>query len=560
MSCSRATSPSAAPSSAATAVRSRSSSAMRSWRCGAFRSRTRTTPSGPSAPDSSWWRAWRTWAQDVGAPGLALRVGIVTGEVAVTVGATDRGHGRRRRRQHRRPGAGHRPAGRGLGRRHDALPDGGGHRVRRRRRACPEGQGRALAAARRAGGRATRGGALRIDGLEAPHTGRDREIRLLKELFHATVETRRPRIVVVDGEAGIGKSRLVWEFEKYVDGLSDVTAWHRGRCLSYGDGVAFWALAEAVRTRLGLTEADAGDRGEHPPRRGARRVRPGRARAVRGCDPGSRRLSVPSRPSGLRRARSCSQPGPRSSSGSARATRWARPRDRRRPARRRRRCWTSSTTCSATAQRGIFVLALARPELLARRHDLGGRRKTVIRLEPARRRGHGHARRRARGRPVHHEPERCPRRARGGRPAVRRRDRPGTHRPRRWSSPRTAGTCRPPELSLDVDTMGAPASLQALVAARLDALSPRSDASWPMPACSARVFTRAGLTALPEGDDLDGSSPPCSARRSSASRPTGLRSSTVSSGSSRQSSGRSPTPPCPPRPKGQAPRRGRVPR
>ncbi len=65
--------------------------------------------------------------------------------------------------------------------------------------------------------------------------------------------------MVLDGEAGIGKSRLAWEFEKYVDGLAASVLWHRGRCLSYGDGVAFWALAEAMRARFGLVEADAGD-------------------------------------------------------------------------------------------------------------------------------------------------------------------------------------------------------------------------------------------------------------------------------------------------------------
>jgi len=32
--------------------------------------------------------------------------------------------------------------------------------------------------------------------------------------------------------------------------------WHRGRCLSYGEGVAFWALAEIVRQRLGIAEED----------------------------------------------------------------------------------------------------------------------------------------------------------------------------------------------------------------------------------------------------------------------------------------------------------------
>lgn len=108
------------------------------------------------------------------------------------------------------------------------------------------------------------GGAQRVDGLEAPLAGRERELRMVKELFHATVESGRPRLVIVDGEAGIGKTRLAWEFEKYSSALETVTAWHRGRCLSYGDGVAYWALAEAVRTRLGLVdEAPASDLADH---------------------------------------------------------------------------------------------------------------------------------------------------------------------------------------------------------------------------------------------------------------------------------------------------------
>jgi class 3 adenylate cyclase len=59
-----------------------------------------------------------------------------------------------------------------------------------------------------------------------------------------------------DGIAGIGKSRLAWEFYKYMDGLSDLFRWHRGRCLSYGEGVAYWALAEMVRGRAGILEAE----------------------------------------------------------------------------------------------------------------------------------------------------------------------------------------------------------------------------------------------------------------------------------------------------------------
>ena len=103
------------------------------------------------------------------------------------------------------------------------------------------------------------GGSQRVDGLEAAFVGRTRELTLVKELFHATVETGRARLVAVTGQAGIGKTRLSWEFEKYLDGLALKVFWHRGRCLSYGDGVAFWALAEMVRQRLGIAEDDAAE-------------------------------------------------------------------------------------------------------------------------------------------------------------------------------------------------------------------------------------------------------------------------------------------------------------
>src|SRR2546423_1724284 len=59
------------------------------------------------------------------------------------------------------------------------------------------------------------------------------------------------------GGGGAGTTRrLGWEFEKYLDGIVEDVWWHRGRCLSYGDGVAFWALAEIVRQRLGIAEED----------------------------------------------------------------------------------------------------------------------------------------------------------------------------------------------------------------------------------------------------------------------------------------------------------------
>ncbi len=101
---------------------------------------------------------------------------------------------------------------------------------------------------------AARGGAMRSAALEPPFVGRDRELRLVKELFHACGEERKAQLISAVGIAGIGKSRLAWEFEKYIDGLADFFAWHRGRCLAYGDGVAYWALAEMVRMRADIRE------------------------------------------------------------------------------------------------------------------------------------------------------------------------------------------------------------------------------------------------------------------------------------------------------------------
>jgi class 3 adenylate cyclase/tetratricopeptide (TPR) repeat protein len=103
------------------------------------------------------------------------------------------------------------------------------------------------------------GGARRADGLEASFVGRDVELAFVKQLFHATAEGSRIRLVAVSGVAGVGKTRLSWEFQAYVEGLAGQTFLHRGRCPSYGDGVAFWALAEMVRARFDIAEDASGE-------------------------------------------------------------------------------------------------------------------------------------------------------------------------------------------------------------------------------------------------------------------------------------------------------------
>jgi class 3 adenylate cyclase len=102
---------------------------------------------------------------------------------------------------------------------------------------------------------AERQGANRMT-IEPPFVGRTEELRLLKELVHATGREGKVRVVSVTGIGGIGKSRLAWELLKYVDGLTETIWWHQGRCPAYGDGVTFWALGEMVRMRAGIAETD----------------------------------------------------------------------------------------------------------------------------------------------------------------------------------------------------------------------------------------------------------------------------------------------------------------
>ncbi|MBZ5736714.1 adenylate/guanylate cyclase domain-containing protein [Nocardioides mangrovi] len=195
---------------------------------------------------------------DLGAAGLAMRVGIVTGEVAVTIGATHEGmvagdavNTAARVQTAATPGqVWVDETTRLLTSSAITYVDAGSHQLKGKLEPVPLWSVRAVVAAV--------GGAQRADGLEAPLVGRDREMRLVKELFHGVEETQRPALLIVDGEAGVGKSRLAWEFEKYVDGLSGDVRWHTGRCLSYGEGVAFYALAEAIRARLQIL-ANHGD-------------------------------------------------------------------------------------------------------------------------------------------------------------------------------------------------------------------------------------------------------------------------------------------------------------
>ena len=195
------------------------------------------------------------------------------------------GHGRRRRGQHRRP----RPVGGAPGqvwvdettRLLTAVRD----HLRRRGQPPAQGQGRSGAAVvgacggRRRGRRAARGrprgAARRPRARAAPGQG---------GCSTASRRPGRPALLVMVGDAGVGKSRLgVGVREVRRRSPRSRSRWHSGRCVAYGEGVAFFALAEAVRARLRALAAGPvgrpGRPGAHDP---ARLLDVGLDRYVRG--------------------------------------------------------------------------------------------------------------------------------------------------------------------------------------------------------------------------------------------------------------------------------------
>jgi class 3 adenylate cyclase/tetratricopeptide (TPR) repeat protein len=84
-----------------------------------------------------------------------------------------------------------------------------------------------------------------------PFAGRADQLSLLEREYEAVVGERACRLVTVLGEPGVGKSRLVAEFIAQVGGGARVV---RGRCLSYGEGITFWAIGEIVRELAGIRD------------------------------------------------------------------------------------------------------------------------------------------------------------------------------------------------------------------------------------------------------------------------------------------------------------------
>jgi class 3 adenylate cyclase/tetratricopeptide (TPR) repeat protein/energy-coupling factor transporter ATP-binding protein EcfA2 len=91
---------------------------------------------------------------------------------------------------------------------------------------------------------------------DLPLVGRHAELGLLTAALERSRTQPATELVTLTGAPGIGKTRLVQELAGVVDNVPELIRWRQGRSLPYGEGVAFWALGEIVKSEAGILDSD----------------------------------------------------------------------------------------------------------------------------------------------------------------------------------------------------------------------------------------------------------------------------------------------------------------
>jgi class 3 adenylate cyclase/tetratricopeptide (TPR) repeat protein len=95
-----------------------------------------------------------------------------------------------------------------------------------------------------------------------PLIGREEQLSTLERAFEEAVAERACRLVTIVGEPGVGKSRLAAEL---IERIGAQARFLRGHCLSYGEGITYWAVGEIVREAAAIHD-------EHTPEEARSRI------------------------------------------------------------------------------------------------------------------------------------------------------------------------------------------------------------------------------------------------------------------------------------------------
>jgi len=96
-----------------------------------------------------------------------------------------------------------------------------------------------------------------IEGIETQMVGRDAELHALQRAFHAATDNARTHIVTVVGEAGVGKSRLLYEFGNWLDLLQQQIYFLKGRATPEMQTMPHGIIRDMFTYRFDIRESDS---------------------------------------------------------------------------------------------------------------------------------------------------------------------------------------------------------------------------------------------------------------------------------------------------------------
>ena len=96
-----------------------------------------------------------------------------------------------------------------------------------------------------------------VGALRRVFVGREIELERLQSAYREVVEGGEPHLMTILGDAGVGKTRLLRELSLRLADCSPEPLRRTGRCLSYGQGITYWPLAEVLREHVGVMESDS---------------------------------------------------------------------------------------------------------------------------------------------------------------------------------------------------------------------------------------------------------------------------------------------------------------
>ena len=89
-----------------------------------------------------------------------------------------------------------------------------------------------------------------------PYIGRERELTTLVELF-GRAKAGHGQVAFIAGEAGIGKSRLLYELRRHLTLAGEDAIWLEGRCISFGHTIPLLPIIEQVRQSAAIEDSDS---------------------------------------------------------------------------------------------------------------------------------------------------------------------------------------------------------------------------------------------------------------------------------------------------------------